>query len=435
MTEKDINGILRFNILSVIGVFLFLVPIDGAKVPIVLIINAVRSLFGNFLFWFVFLMLTWLMISLFLGKVKKIEPFASFHAKDGTQKVVFYIAAWVIIGIIQFHLIPDSIFDDPRIGGQVISLAGGVLLTVSIAGWLIYFMLKSGLVEFLGTLLEPVMRPLFRMPGQAAINCISAYMVSPAVGVLMADQYYQEGIYSRREAIAAMTGFSTVSVGYMAVLASLGNVGDYYGQMIPLLLLLVFVMTIIMNRIPPISNKYKDTYVKEMEHGNEKGSSRFNAAVELAVDRSKEFSLKTFFANFVPSVGVGLKIIANMIPLVTITLTIVYYTSVFQILGTPFVPLFHLLGLENAGLIAQCPLLGFIEVSLPAISISGQAVATSSCFFVVMLSMIQIVFMTEAGNAMLGSSVNLKITDLFLIFIVRTIIAIFLVAGIVHLIF
>lgn len=52
-----------------------------------------------------------------------------------------------------------------------------------------------------------------------------------------------------------------------------------------------------------------------------------------------------------------------------------------------------------------------------------------------MLSMIQIVFMTEAGNAMLGSSVNLKITDLFLIFIVRTIIAIFLVAGIVHLIF
>lgn len=136
-----------------------------------------------------------------------------------------------------------------------------------------------------------------------------------------------------------------------------------------------------------------------------------------------------------PSVGVGLKIIANMIPLVTITLTIVYYTSVFQILGTPFVPLFHLLGLENAGLIAQCPLLGFIEVSLPAISISGQAVATSSCFFVVMLSMIQIVFMTEAGNAMLGSSVNLKITDLFLIFIVRTIIAIFLVAGIVHLIF
>jgi len=91
--------------------------------------------------------------------------------------------------------------------------------------------------------------------------------------------------------------------------------------------------------------------------------------------------------------------------------------------------------LPNADVIASCPLLGFIEVSLPAISIAGQGVALKSAFFVVLLSMIQIVFMTEAGNAMLGSSMKVSFKDLFLIFVVRTIIAIPLVAIVVNFMF
>ncbi len=53
---------------------------------------------------------------------------------------------------------PDFILDDD-VGGLAMSLAGSVMLTVTIAGWLVVFIMKSGVVEFIGTLLEPIMRP------------------------------------------------------------------------------------------------------------------------------------------------------------------------------------------------------------------------------------------------------------------------------------
>lgn len=428
------KGLVKFIILSIIGIFLFLIPVDGAVVPIVMIINAIKALLGDYLKYVVLVVLTILMFTMFMALVLKKEPYVSYHKNDSKQKLIFYVLAWISIVCILFKIGPASIFQDERIGGQVLSLAGGVMLTVSIAGWLIVFMIKSGIVEFLGTLLEPLMRPIFKMPGQAAVNCISAFMVSPAVGVIMSDEYYKNGLYSRREGIAAITNFSTVSVGYMAVLAGLGNVADYYGQFIIIMLLSVFIMTAITVRIPPLS-KIEDKYMVKVQEETTQYHSRFEKALTLAANKSEEFTVKAFINSLLSSVQVAQKIIANMIPIVVITLSIVYFTPLFTILGKPFVPILSLLGLPNADVIASTPLLGFIEVSLPAISIAGQSIALKSSCFVVLLSMIQIVFMTEAGNAMLGSSMNVSFKDLFIIFIVRTIIAIPLVAIIVNIIF
>ena len=66
-------------------------------------------------------------------------------------------------------------------------MAGTVFMTVSICGWLIVFILKSEIVEFCGILLEPLMRPLFKLPGAAAVNYLSSFVVSAAVGVFMTD--------------------------------------------------------------------------------------------------------------------------------------------------------------------------------------------------------------------------------------------------------
>ena len=83
---------------------------------------------------------------------------------------------------------------------------------------------------------------------------------------------------------------------------------------------------------------------------------------------------------------------------------------------------------------APAVLLGFIEVSLPVISVSS-GVAAQSVFFVILLSIIQIIFMTEAGNAMLGARFSMKMKDLIIIFLVRTVIAVPVIAVISHLIY
>lgn len=433
------TGVIKFILLSLIGIFLFLVPVSGTKVPIVIIIGTVLGFFGANLKYVVLAVLTILMITLFLGKVLKIEPFAKLHKADSLQKVIFFILAWIAVMSFIFHIGPEALFTPgaktgKSIAEQVLGLAGFVMLTVSVAGWLIVFMLKSGIVEFLGTLMEPLMKPIFRLPGQSAVNCISAFMVSPAVGVLMADEYYKEGHYNRRQAIAAMTNFSTVSVGYIAVLSGFGGLTDYYGQMIVITLVLVFIMTAITVRIPPLA-RYSQEYMVEKKDGESEYRSRIEKALTLAAKKSEEFTLKVFFKSLVNACVIAQKIIANMIPIVIVALSLVNFTPVFDWLGKPLVPVLSLLQLPNADVIAPTALLGFIEVSLPSMSIAGQGVALKSAFFVVMLSMIQIVFMTEAGNAMLGSKVKLKITDLFLIFVIRTVIAIPIVALVAHLFF
>ena len=56
-------------------------------------------------------------------------------------------------------------------------------------------------------------------------------------------------------------------------------------------------------------------------------------------------------------------------------MTLVHHTPVFTWLGYPIAPVLRLLGLPDAAQIAPAVLLGFIEVSLPAISVSTGVAA------------------------------------------------------------
>lgn len=437
MEKLDSKNVLRFIVLSIIGVFLYFIPLDGSRVPVVILVGIVKDLLGGNLKYLVVLALVILIGTILGAKIFKIPACVELHNKDKPSKLVHYTVAFLVVLAVLLELPPAAVFAHPEIGGSILGLAGTVMLTVSICGWFIVFILKSGLVEFAGTLLEPLMRPLFKMPGAAAVNCISSYVVSAAVGVYMTDQYYQDKVYTRREAVAAAACFSTISVGYIGVLASIGGISEMYGTLLALTFVLIFVMTVITVRIPPFSRieqVYVDgtPWVKE-EKKNQDGS-RFRRAVLAASRRSEEFTVKAFFDSMVNALKFAQSIIAYMIPIVVVTQIIVQYTPLFTWLGYPLAPVLRLLGLPDAVRIAPAVLLGFIEVSLPAISVSS-GVAEQSVFFVILLSIMQVIFMTEAGNAMLGSKLGIKFGDLVLYFLIRTVIAIPIIALISHLLF
>lgn len=431
---------IRFAVLSIIGIFLYFIPVDGSRVPVVILVNLVKTALGDYLKYVVLLMLAALMGTIAGAKLLKVDWCVRLHAEDKNSKLIHYVIAFLVVLFVWFQLPPAAIFSDERIGGQILSLAGTVMLTVSICGWFIVFILKSGIVEFVGTLLEPLMRPLFKMPGAAAVNCISSYVVSAAVGVYMTDQYYENGVYSRREAVAAATCFSTISVGYIGVLCSLGGLNEMYGTMLALTFVMVIVMTIIMVRIPPISTT-KNDYLEAGAAGaaEEKASgstdgSRFQKALRAAAIRSREFTPKAFADSLLSSLKFSQRIIAYMIPIVIVTLSLVHLTPLFTWLGYPIAPVLRLLGIPDAARVAPAVLLGFIEVSLPVISVSS-GVAAQSVFFVILLSIVQIIFMTEAGNAMLGAKFSMKLPELILHFIVRTVIAVPVIAVISNILF
>lgn len=437
MDKVEKKDIIKFCCLSIIGIFMYFIPVSGSTVPVVVLVNTVKGFLGAGLKYVVLAMLLALAAAIVGAEIFKNSWCEQFLKGETRSKRIHYLLALAVVLAVWFGLPPASVFSNPDIGGQILSLAGTVMLTVSICGWFIVLILKSGIVEFAGTLLEPLMKPLFKLPGAAAVNCLSAYVVSAAVGVYMTDQYYENGVYNRREAVAAATCFSTISVGYVGVLCSLGGINHLYGTMLGLTFVMVVVLTAVTVRIPPISRIPETYYMEgkgEKNEGKDPSGSRFQRAVRAAALRSREFTAKAFLDSMINALRFSQRIIAYMIPIVIVTLSLVHLTPLFTWLGKPIAPILTLLGVPDGAAAAPAVLLGFIEVSLPVISVS-TGVAEAGVFFVVLLSISQIIFMTEAGNAMLGAKFRMSFAELVLIFLVRTAISIVLVAGLMHLLY
>ncbi|MGE5544671.1 MAG: nucleoside recognition domain-containing protein, partial [Bacillota bacterium] len=57
-------------------------------------------------------------------------------------------------------------------------------------------MVGLGVVRFLGVILEPVMRPLFRLPGQAGFVVAMGFTSGFPVGAVLTRQLYEKGSLS-----------------------------------------------------------------------------------------------------------------------------------------------------------------------------------------------------------------------------------------------
>ncbi len=433
-TKRDV---MRFAVLGLIGIFLYFIPVSGSSVPVVLIVNFIKGILGDNLKYVVLFALALLVAIIIGARFFKNEACAKYLGNVSTYKQIHYCVALLVVLAVWFNLPPAAIFADPNIGGQVLTLAGPVYVHRIHLRLVHRIRAQVRYRRVLGTLLEPLMRPLFKMPGAAAVNCLSSYVVSAAVGVYMTDQYYESKVYTQREATAAAVCFSTISVGYIGVLSSIGGIENMYGTLLLLTFVMVFVMTVITVRIPPLSrvpNTYIDGTTEPADAAASQEGSRFQRAVNAAALRSRDFTMAEFWKSLVSALKFAQTIIAYMIPIVIVTLSLVHLTPLFTWLGKPIAPVLSLLGLPDAAAVAPAVLLGFIEVSLPAISVS-TGVAAQSVFFVVMLSISQIIFMTEAGNAMLGSKMKISFGALVVNFVVRTVICIPIIALLSHLLF
>lgn len=84
------------------------------------------------------------------------------------------------------------IISEPEIGGQAFSLAYSILVTIIVSGFFVTVIIESGLVEFVSFLIEPFMRKLFKIPGYAAVDCLSSFVSSASVGIYLTDGFYKE---------------------------------------------------------------------------------------------------------------------------------------------------------------------------------------------------------------------------------------------------
>lgn len=444
MEKNKGKSLLKFLVFSIFGVVFFFVNVDiggVSKVPLIHVIDGLKELLGLSAGSILVMIITiGVLIMDIWSRFEACPAFIKeYFKKRSLFNTIGYVLAAIFSIMVIFNIGPECVLNE-AVGANSVKIARDVFFSIVVSGVFVTALLEFGLLEYIGTLLEPIMRVVFKLPGKASIDALTSFVCSPAVGVMVTNNLYKGKVYTAKEAVAITTGFSFVSLGAYAFLSELAGCGEYYTMLIVVSLVLAFVVAAIMIRIPPISKK-GDTFYDGTEQTEEQRKSKgyhveiFKEAYAVALEKAGNASVKSFADGFKSAFMFGFKVTSYVVSLSVLCLILANYTPVISWLGIPIRPILELLQIPDAAAIAPATLAAFVAMSLPSTLISTAGVSAMAAFYIVVLSTCQVIFFTESANAMLDSEIPVSFVDLLVIFIERTVILIPLVALATHLVF
>lgn len=438
---------LKFILPSLIGIILLMFPFkyEGeTTIVVALLAGKLTELLEFILPTIVLLVIAFSSIMTLIYKLFK----PNFMENSEYLKSIFSVSNfWLgtrIVGLILAILVyleigPEWIWSGDTGGLILHDLILGLFSIFLFAGFLLPFLTDFGLLEFVGALLTPIMRPVFKLPGRSSIDCIASFVGDGTIGVALTNKQYEEGYYTTREAAVIATTFSVVSITFCLVVLEAVDLTHLFGPYYLTILISGIIAAIIMPRIPPLSKK-KDTYYtgKKMDVGEDvpEGLTSFQWGTYLAVKRAEESgNVKEFVINgFQTVLDMWLGVLPVIMAFGTIALIIAESTPVFDWLGMPFIPILKLFKIPYAVEASRTMVVGFADMFLPAVI--GSTIPNEMTRFVVAtVSVTQLVYLSEVGAVILGSRIPVSLGELFIIFIERTLITLPIVAIAAHIIF
>ncbi|MCF7362192.1 YjiH family protein [Vibrio sp. A1-b2] len=446
--QKSSGSLWMFLIPSLIGVFLFMAPIsyDGSfTIPVAVLAKSVQALFGDSLVAIITTIIAFMSVASFATKLFKPafiveKPFLNNLFNPSWLWLAVRVIGGAAVIMTFFKVGPEAIWEGDT-GGLVLESLLPTLFSVFIfAGLLLPLLLNFGLLELMGALLSKIMRPLFNLPGRSAIDCVASWLGDGSVGILLTSKQYEDKFYTQREAAVVGTTFSAVSITFSLVVIAQVELEHLFLPFYGAICLAGFVAAIIIPRLPPLSLK-KNTFIDGSKPDADAdtipaGHSSFSWGMELALTKAGQ--VKSFKSVFGEGIRNAIDMVFGVLPVVmglgTVALVIAEYTSVFSILGQPFIPYLELLGVPEAVQASQTIVVGFADMFIPAI-LAASIDNEMTRFVIAAMSVTQLIYMSEVGALMLGSRIPVNFVELFVIFILRTLITLPVIAGVAHLIF
>ncbi|MDK9710769.1 YjiH family protein [Acidaminobacter sp.] len=309
-------------------------------------------------------------------------------------------------------------------------------LIIPIGSVFLAFLINYGLLELVGVIMRPVMKPIFRTPGRSAIDAVGSFVGSYSIALLITNGVYREGKYNTREAAIIATGFSTVSATFMVIVAKTLDLMEHWLTFFWVSLILTFAVTAVTARIWPLSKKPL-TYHNGMEgspESAEKGNLIRRALYEgmdaAAVAPGLLSSVKENLKNgFVMAMGV----LPTVLAIGILGSYLAKYTAIFDWLGMPFIPLIRLLGLPDASLIAKSLVLNIADMSLPLLIMQESALIPK--FIIANISISTVLFLSASIPCVLSTDIPLSFKEIMIIALERTIIGLILITPVAYLLF
>ncbi|MEZ8969300.1 YjiH family protein [Vibrio cyclitrophicus] len=446
--EKSKGSFWVFLIPSLIGLFLFMAPISyqgDLTIPVAILAKSIQAVFGESLVAIITAIVAFMSVASVLSSIFKPASITSSSFLNGLFNPS---PLWLLVRMIGgaaafmafFQIGPEFIWEE-NTGGLVLEGLLPTLFSVFIfAGLLLPLLLNFGLLELFGTLLSKIMRPIFNLPGRSAIDCMASWLGDGSVGILLTSKQYEKKFYTQREAAVVGTTFSAVSITFSLVVIAQVELEHLFLPFYAAICLAGIVAAVIIPRLPPLSMK-KDTFIDGSKPHKDAdaipaGYSTFSWGLKLAVNKASQVkSAKSVFGEGVRN---AVDMVFGVLPVVmglgTMALVIAEYTSVFSFLGQPFIPFLELLGVPEAVAASETIVVGFADMFIPAI-LAASIDNEMTRFVIAAMSVTQLIYMSEVGALLLGSKIPVNILELFIIFILRTLITLPVIAGVAHLIF
>ncbi|WP_442792508.1 MULTISPECIES: YjiH family protein [unclassified Pseudoalteromonas] len=430
------NTLLTFLIPSLIGVFLFMVPIpwDGQiKISVAILADMLRQALAPIASTLLLVIIC--MTGLLSLLMTLIQPRSLFE-KPMIRHLFLVTPTWLVVRLVgmvfvvmtYFQLGPKAIYSDAT-GAFVLTELLPLLLTVFIlAGFLLPLLLNFGLLELVGTLFTKIMKPLFGVPGRSAVNCAASWLGDGSVGILMTARQYEEKHYTQKEAAIIGTTFSAVSITFCFVVIGQVRLEHLFAPFYLTVCLAGVVCALILPRIPPLSLK-KNIYVDGTSQCDDneavpENKSLWRQSVDMALDKARH--AKGVKGTVEEGLHNALDMVFAVLPVVmavgTFALIVSEYTPVFQWLGKPFIPYLELLGIPEAVKASETIVVGFADMFIPSILAASNIDSEVTRFIIAAMSVTQLIYMSEVGALLLGSKIPVNIFELFVIFILRTLI-------------
>jgi nucleoside recognition membrane protein YjiH len=453
MSRSKLGTIFTFLVPSLFGVLLFMIPFnfgDEFTIPIAYLANQLNSVLAQHITLIVTSIIVFMAVVSLLATVLK----PSFLKAGSFFKHLFVVSPlWLITRLLGAVFVLMTYYkteafsfgeqtidiSSGSIGGMVLNDLMPILFSVFIlAGLLLPLLVNFGLLELVGTLMTKIMRPLFGVPGRSAVDCVASWLGDGSVGILMTAKQYEQKHYTQREAAIIGTTFSAVSITFCLVVISQVKLTHLFAPFYLTVCLAGIVAALIVPRLPPLRFK-KDIYIdgEQANRDNEAipdGKTLLKHSLDAALNKARH--APTIKQTFEDGLKNAIDMVFAVLPVVmavgTIALLITEYTPIFQWLGVPFTPLFELLNIPEAEKAAETVVVGFADMFIPSILAAENISSELTRFVVAAMSVTQLIYMSEVGALMLGSKIPVNIFDLFIIFILRTLVTLPVIALMGH---
>jgi len=443
------GSILKFAVVSLIGLLLFVTPIpteDAFNIPLGLAINwiegSVFQISENFNLSVALLIAvcTISAIGSTLAVVFKVDfknKLLTSVFKTTPLYFVSRLASMAFVWMIFLEIGPEFIIS-PWTGGVMQGISSHLITVFLVLGFTIPILTDFGIMEFIGILIRKVIRALFTLPGRSSVDLMASWFGSSLTAVILTSRQHKRGYYTDREAAVITTNFAFVSLPFSFVVASQIGIQSQFIMWYIIICITCILLALVTPRIWPLkqlSNKYLEGVGQQIDEEVPIGVSHFKWALSSAAARAE----KTTFKNVVASgIDMYVNIFLDLIPLIlawgTISIAIFEFTPIFQFISAPMGWYLQIFNIYEAMEFAPATIIGFLDMFLPAVLL-GETAALNTRLVLGALSIVQIIYMTETGISIIKSKIPLNVGKLFIIFMIRTLLAIPILVLLVNIFF